>query len=360
LSSSGIYQDPNSGYTGIGTSVPGASLDVNGDINAATLLVQKPPNGWRGNYNLSAIDLKPLDNTGHSLRSYSYGSDGNPDFYLDGGYLYTRNAAIISGNYTGSGAGYGIHPATSDPTMLSIDSDVGGPAMQVAAANAAGSYNASFLDISKNYVLSIENDGRFTWSGSTRAAIDAGLGRCAAGTLCLGNGTAGDSSGTLHAGNLVTTNLMVSGTKNAVVPVANDKVALLYAVESPENWFEDFGSGQLRNGVARIAIDPGYAETVNTGVAYHVFLTPNANCRGLYVARKTATGFIVRELGQGHSNASFDYRIVAKRNGFESLRLEQLEANPTTVQTMRDELRTPRPTRFPSDDESAARTAGNQ
>lgn len=331
-----------------------------GEVTLSTLLVQKPPNGTGGNYNLSAIDLKPLDGTGHSFRSYSYGGDGNPDFYLDGGYLYSRNAVTISGNSSGTGGGYRIIPATLDPTMLSINADIGGPAMQVATANAAGSYNASFLDTSKNYVLSIENDGRFTWSATTRAAIDTGLGRCAVGTLCLGNGSSGDYSGTLHSGTLIATNLMVSGAKNSVVPLADDKVALLYAVESPENWFEDFGSGRLHNGVAQIEIDPSYAKTVNTGVAYHVFLTPNANCRGLYVARKTATGFIIRELGHGHSNAAFDYRIVAKRNGFEKVRLEQLQAQPATVQAMRQEMRAPRPTRFPSDDDAAARTAGSQ
>ena len=52
---------------------------------------------------------------------------------------------------------------------------------------------------------------------------------------------------------------------------------------------------------------------VNLDVPYKVFLTPDGNCRGLYVYRKSATTFEVRELGRGHSNISFDYRIVAKR-----------------------------------------------
>jgi hypothetical protein len=95
----------------------------------------------------------------------------------------------------------------------------------------------------------------------------------------------------------------------------------LYAVQSPENWFEDFGSGTLSNGAARVALDPTFASTVNTTTDYHVFLTPKGDCKGLYVANETATGFEVRELGGGHSGVAFDYRIVAKRNGFESVRL---------------------------------------
>ena len=86
-------------------------------------------------------------------------------------------------------------------------------------------------------------------------------------------------------------------------------------------WFEDYGSGQLVSGVATVNIDPAYAQTVNTGVEYHVFLTPDGDCQGLYVTARTATGFEVRELQQGRSNVAFDYRIIALRRGYETKRL---------------------------------------
>jgi hypothetical protein len=95
----------------------------------------------------------------------------------------------------------------------------------------------------------------------------------------------------------------------------------LYAMESPQHWFEDFGAGRLENGTAAVALDPTFAETVNGASDYHVFLTPEGDCRGLYVSRKTASGFEVRELGGGQSTVAFDYRIVALRRGFESVRL---------------------------------------
>jgi hypothetical protein len=44
----------------------------------------------------------------------------------------------------------------------------------------------------------------------------------------------------------------------------------VYAVESPEVWFEDFGSSQLNNGHATISIEPLFAQTVNTNVQYFV------------------------------------------------------------------------------------------
>jgi hypothetical protein len=52
-----------------------------------------------------------------------------------------------------------------------------------------------------------------------------------------------------------------------------------------------------------------------------VFLTPNGDCKGLYVSQKSPTSFVVRELGGGTSNIVFDYRIMAKRKGYEQTRL---------------------------------------
>jgi hypothetical protein len=46
--------------------------------------------------------------------------------------------------------------------------------------------------------------------------------------------------------------------------------------------------------------------------AYHVFVTPEGDCKGLYVTQKSPAGFVVRELQGGRSTLTFDYRIVAK------------------------------------------------
>jgi hypothetical protein len=119
-------------------------------------------------------------------------------------------------------------------------------------------------------------------------------------------------------------NVSCSGTKSAVVPIAGARKVALYAVEAPEVWFEDFGSGKLESGVATIALDPVFLQTVNANLAYHVFLTPGGDCKGLYVAQKTPTSFQVRELGGGESSVEFDYRIVARRKGYETTRLEDM------------------------------------
>ncbi len=131
-------------------------------------------------------------------------------------------------------------------------------------------------------------------------------------------------------------NFGASGSKSAVVALPDDRVVSLYAIESPENWFEDFGSATLREGVAGVTLDPTFALTINTQMEYHVFLTPKGDCEGLYVTNETPAGFEVRELRGGKSNVAFDYRIVARRRGFESVRMQEVEADAETVGSIRE------------------------
>lgn len=136
----------------------------------------------------------------------------------------------------------------------------------------------------------------------------------------VGIGTPSPTERLEVGGNLrINGDFVATGTKSAVVTLADNREVRLYAVESPGNWFEDFGSGRLNDGVVTVSLDPLFAQTVNTNYTYHVFLTANGNCRGLYVAKKTATTFEVRELGGGRSKVTFDYRIVARRRGYEQV-----------------------------------------
>jgi hypothetical protein len=122
-------------------------------------------------------------------------------------------------------------------------------------------------------------------------------------------------------------NLSCTGQVKSIVPT-NDGVRQLetYSVQSAENWVEDYGSAQLSHGAAIVPLEAAFAETVNTGVEYHIFLTPGGDCKGLYVTNKTPGSFEVRELGGGTSSIPFDYKIVAKRTGHETQRLVDVTA----------------------------------
>jgi hypothetical protein len=124
-------------------------------------------------------------------------------------------------------------------------------------------------------------------------------------------------------------NLNCSGAKHAVVPIDGGKrIVAMSAIESPKNWFEDFGSAELSGGSAVVTLDPDFIQTVNTGRDYMVIPVPNGECKGLYVTNKTPTSFEVRELGGGASSIRFDYRIVALRKNYENVRFADHTNDP--------------------------------
>jgi hypothetical protein len=143
-------------------------------------------------------------------------------------------------------------------------------------------------------------------------------------------------------------NLNCTGSKNAVVPIDSGKrIVAMSAIESPKNWFEDFGSAQLSGGSAVVAIDPEFAQTVNAEMNYMVIPVPNGECKGLFVTNKTPTSFEVRELGGGTSNIQFDYRIVALRKNYESVRFAD-HTNDPDPRKMMERMKSVRPQARPA------------
>jgi hypothetical protein len=140
-------------------------------------------------------------------------------------------------------------------------------------------------------------------------------------------GNAGANAG-LFGGNVqIFGNLNVFGAKNAVVPHPDGTHRVVYSMESPECWFEDFGHGVLADGQAQIRLDPDFAAIVHND-SYQVFLTEYGESGGLYVSSRDASGFTVRERASGRSNIAFGYRAVAKRKDIPAPRLEKM-----TIQT---------------------------
>lgn len=115
-----------------------------------------------------------------------------------------------------------------------------------------------------------------------------------------------------------------TGTKSAVVATDGFGQRKMYCVEATEVWFEDFGSGQLVDGEARIQLDPMFLQTVlvDESNPLKVFVTLTADCQGVFV-RTGQDHFVVKELAGGRSDATFAYRVVAKRTGTEHLRMEE-------------------------------------
>jgi hypothetical protein len=117
-------------------------------------------------------------------------------------------------------------------------------------------------------------------------------------------------------------NVFVTGTKSVVVPFPDGSHRQLYCMESPENWFEDFGSGHLANGRAEIQLDPDFATTVSTD-DYHVFIAEYDDNNALFVTNQTKTGFEVRAK-TSTKVAKFSYRVVARRKDIAPARLAKV------------------------------------
>jgi len=157
-----------------------------------------------------------------------------------------------------------------------------------------------------------------------------------------------DSLAGLFVGNVRVNGALTAKVKNAVVPFPDGTQRVLHCMESPEHWFEDFGAAKLEAGRTIVKLDADFAKVVELK-EYHVFVTPEDDCRGLCVRNKTTTSFEVRELQGGTSNVAFSYRIVARRKDikahkrFDKITPPPAEATLVPRRPTRTERRAPAP-----------------
>ena len=157
-------------------------------------------------------------------------------------------------------------------------------------------------------------------------------------------------AGTRHGG----TNYKIigNGTVSTIVEGINrnDSKKIMFASEAPEVLFEDYGSGQLVNGIVTISIDPIFAKniTVNNEHPLRVFIQLEGDCNGVYVTNKSAAGFTVKELQNGTSDISFSWHIVANRANEEEtiyadLRFPDAPVNIVPERMIKNDLNTENP-----------------
>ena len=89
----------------------------------------------------------------------------------------------------------------------------------------------------------------------------------------------------------------------------------LYSMQSDENEYIFSGSSHLQLGVARVDFDPLVKEIIDGEKPMKINITLTSEALGVFISAKDATGFVVKELQNGQSNAEFDYVVIAKRKG---------------------------------------------
>lgn len=150
------------------------------------------------------------------------------------------------------------------------------------------------------------------------------------GSVSTGIGVLGEGStaGRFNGDVVVHGSLTVTGAKSAASPHPDGSLRRLYALESPESWYEDFGRARLKAGRANVELDRDFAALIRTD-DYHVFLTAEGESTGMWIARRTRRGFEVREAAGARGEAAFSYRIVAKRKDIAGPRLEKVVLEKT-------------------------------
>ena len=277
--SAGVYGQ-NNGTGGSGIGVYGAQNGFGWGVYGTT-----PSGSGVYGYSTSGYGVQAGSNSGTGIYASSTGGVG-----VDG-HSSTNNA--VQGT---SGSGIGVQGSSSSNTGV-----------QGSSSSGYGVYGSS----PNNYaVVGVTTSGNGVY-GQVSTANQAGI---------VGRQEAAGGNWAIYGFG----NIGATGTKSAVVPAEDGKGHMtLYCMESPECWFEDFGSARLSGGSVSVRIDPEFAQTVHMG-DYHVFLQAEGQCKGLAVEGKTAAGFTVREFDGGRSNVSFAYRIVARRKDVSATRLNRV------------------------------------
>ncbi len=256
---------------------------------------------------------------------------------ISSGVLGARSGSTLAGVLgVNVSAGYGVFG-----TSISGNGGIGvrGEIPGTSTANAIAVYglnNSSFAGPGPGaggfgvYGLSAKGHGLV---GATAASGGAAV-------VGATNGVAGAWAAAFYGSVIVGGDfIVVGGAKSAAVPFPDGTNRQLYCVESPESWFEDFGTGELVNGRAEVSIEAGFGAVAEMD-NYHVFLTAYDHDHLLHVTKRTAKGFTVEAntalaslQGQKKTELSgtFSWRVVAKRKDIVGERLAKVTMPPEPV-----------------------------
>lgn len=166
--------------------------------------------------------------------------------------------------------------------------------------------------------LNSTEKGYFSVSiGEKKELLVSGLDSSFYGNVNISGGNVDISGGNLT----VHKDFSCTGTKKRIVDTENYDIRSQYCYETATPMFGDIGTAQTdETGECYISIDDIFAETVNTGIEYQVFLQKEGQ-GDLWVEEKTPTYFTVK----GTENLKFSWEIKAIQRDYEFERLEEYQ-----------------------------------
>lgn len=107
-----------------------------------------------------------------------------------------------------------------------------------------------------------------------------------------------------------------TGTVSEIIPTAKHGRVTLTCPESPEYWYQDYGSVKMITGKAHVSLDPILADIVfiDEQNPIRVFCTPvdMLYFNGVTIVNQTPTGFDLVELNGGTHSGKLDYQLILK------------------------------------------------
>lgn len=178
--------------------------------------------------------------------------------------------------------------------------------------------NIDYESILISHGLNSTEKGRFYVSiGERKELFVSDLDSSFYGNVNISGGNVDISGGNLT----VHKDFMCTGTKKRIVDTENYDIRSQYCYETATPMFGDIGTAQTdETGECYISIDDIFAETVNTGIEYQVFLQKEGQ-GDLWVEEKTPTYFTVK----GTENLKFSWEIKAIQRDYEFERLEEYQ-----------------------------------
>lgn len=281
----------------------GSAIFAKNNADAGTISAQNTsPNGGAGNFSSAGQWATVSANNSSTTNGIALYAEGHGT-----GHAVTfRNL--------GTGGALNLESSTTTASTLNINHTGGGGGVGALWATSSAQNTAWFVNTGTGNNIALGARGSGTWPVA-QFEHTAGTGSVALRTF-------GDAD--INGNITIHGNQQVMGAKSAII-ATDVGMRKVYSEESTEVWLSEYGEARLVDGVATVPIEALFAQTLDLDAKYHVFVQANDDAT-LYVAKRTAQGFEVR-VRDGAKDASFSYRLVAKRKGFDGVRLAPADRN---------------------------------